>query len=68
MLQEIILKETKGGRLLRSPDDSVTFHWFVKGRHVPMRRGLWSPTYKDQQLQPGALPDWTLWRDVTPES
>jgi len=48
MLQEIILKETKGVGPTPTlpPDDSVTFRWFVKERYIPMRRGSWSPTYK----------------------
>jgi integrase len=48
MLQEIILKETKGVGPIPTlpPDDSVTFRWFVKERYIPMRRGSWSPTYK----------------------
>jgi Phage integrase, N-terminal SAM-like domain len=48
MLQEIILKETKGvgPPPTLPPDDSVTFRWFVKERYIPMRRGSWSPTYK----------------------
>jgi integrase len=48
MLQEIILKETKGVGPTPAlpPDDSVTFRWFVKERYIPMRRGSWSPAYK----------------------
>jgi hypothetical protein len=48
MLQEIILKETKGVGPTPTlpPDDSVTFRWFVEERYIPMRRGSWSPAYK----------------------
>lgn len=48
LLQEIILKETKGVGPTPTlpPDDSVTFRWFVKDRYIPMRRGSWSPAYK----------------------
>jgi integrase len=48
MLQEIILKESKGVGPTPTlpPDDSVTFRWFIKERYIPMRRGSWSPTYK----------------------
>jgi integrase len=48
MLQEIILKETKGVGPTPTlpPDDSVTFRWFVKERYIPMRQGSWSPAYK----------------------
>jgi len=48
MLQEIILKESKGAGFKSTlpPDDSVTFGWFVKERYIPMRQGSWSPAYK----------------------
>ena len=48
MLQEIILKESKGlgPTPTLPPDDSVTFRWFVKQRYIPMRQGGWSPAYK----------------------
>ena len=48
MLQEIILKESKGlgPTPALSPDDSVTFRWFVKQPYIPMRQGGWSPAYK----------------------
>ncbi len=48
MLQEIILKETKGVGPTPTlpPDNSVTFRWFIKERYISMRRGAWSPTYK----------------------
>ena len=48
MLQEIILKESKGlgPTSTLPPDDSVTFRWFVKQRYIPMRQGGWSPAYK----------------------
>jgi len=48
MLQEIILKESKGMGPTPTlpPDDSVTFRWFVKQRYIPMRQGSWSPAYK----------------------
>ena len=48
MLEEIILREStvpgKPGAL--SPDDSVTFSWFVHQRYIPMRLGRWSPAYR----------------------
>jgi integrase len=48
MLQEIILRESKGMGPTPTlpPDDSVTFRWFVKQRYIPMRQGSWSPAYK----------------------
>ena len=48
MLQEIILRESKGMGATPTlpPDDSVTFRWFVKQRYIPMRQGSWSPAYK----------------------
>jgi integrase len=48
MLQEIILRESKGMGPTPTlpPDDSVTFRWFVKQRYIPMRQGGWSPAYK----------------------
>ncbi len=48
MLEQIILKEgtVPGKPAAFPPDDSVTFAWFVRQRYVPMRKGKWSPAYR----------------------
>jgi integrase len=49
MLQQIILKEgtVPGTPSALPPDDSVTFAWFARERYIPMRKGKWSPAYRE---------------------
>jgi hypothetical protein len=49
LLREMILKESSGANLIQSltPDDSLTFRWFVEERYIPMRQGKWSPACRE---------------------
>jgi hypothetical protein len=48
LLREMILKEYRvlTEMLSVASDESLTFRWRVKERHIKTRQGKWSPTYR----------------------